>query len=102
MDVAAKETEVRGRRVIARIHDAIIIDKRLGVDSKYEVEHAMRAATSNDYWHLATKELLPYERPYSLDKHEIDAQRERIRLEEVHAKSQAVKGFLTRVMEWVG
>jgi hypothetical protein len=82
MEVAAKEIEARGRRVIARIHDAIIIDKRLGVDSKYEVEEAMKAATSNDYWHLVAKELEPYERPYSLDKHEIEAHRVRIAQEE--------------------
>ena len=85
MEVAAKEIEARGRRVIARIHDAIIIDKRLGVDSKYEVEEAMKAATSNEYWHLVAKELEPYERPYSLDKKEIDAHKSRIAQEEQEA-----------------
>jgi hypothetical protein len=99
MDVAAKEIEARGRRVIARIHDAIIIDKRLGVDSKYEVEEAMKAATSNEYWHLVAKELEPYERPYSVDKEEIEAHRERIRKEEAHAQSMAERGLMTRVFE---
>jgi hypothetical protein len=102
MDVAAKEIEARGRRVIARIHDAIIIDKRLGVDSKYEVEEAMKAASSNEYWHLVAKELEPYERPYSLDREEIEAHKERIRKEEAHAKSVAERGLLSRVSEWVG
>lgn len=86
MDVAAKEIEARGRQVIARIHDAIIIDKRLGVDNKCEVEEAMRKATSNEYWHLVGKELEPYERPYSLDRHEIEAHKLRIAQEERDAK----------------
>lgn len=99
MDVAAKEIEARGRRVIARIHDAIIIDKRLGVDSKYEVEEEMKAATSNEYWHLVAKELEPYERPYSLDKHEIEAHKKRIRNEEDYAKSMAERGLLTHALK---
>ena len=48
MDVAANEIEARGRRVIARIHDAIIIDTKLVLDDKIEVEEAMKAATSNE------------------------------------------------------
>ena len=85
MDVAAKEIEARGRKVIARVHDAIFVDKRLGVDNKNEVEEAMKSATSNEYWHLAGKEIEPYARPYSLDKFEIDSHKERIRLEEKEA-----------------
>ena len=92
MDVAAKEIEARGRRVIARIHDAIIIDKKLGVDSKCEVEEAMKAATSNEYWHLVAKELAPYERPYSLDKNEIDAHKSRIAQEE-----QEARGYISKL-----
>lgn len=102
MDVAAKEIEKRGRKVLARIHDAIIIDKKLGLDNKLEVEEAMKAATGSEYWHLVAKELEPYERPYSLDKEEVEAHRERIRKEEVHAKSMAERGLLSRVSEWVG
>ena len=85
MDVAANEIEARGRRVIARIHDAIIIDTKLVLDDKIEVEEAMKAATSNEYWHLVAKELEPYERPYSLDKKEIEAHKHRIAQEEQEA-----------------
>ena len=93
MDVAAREIEKRGRKVIARIHDAIIIDRKLGVDNKYEVEEMMKSATSNEYWHLVAKELLPYERPYSLDKDEIDAHKSRIANEEREARGYKSKCF---------
>lgn len=78
MDVAARAIESVGRKVLARIHDAIIIDKRLGVDNKQYVEHTMQAATGNPYWHLVAKELLPFERPFSLDRAEIDDHKQRI------------------------
>lgn len=78
MDVAARAIESVGRKVLARIHDAIIIDKRLGVDNKQYVEEAMQAATGNPYWHLVAKELLPFERPYNLDRAEIDDHKQRI------------------------
>jgi hypothetical protein len=101
MDVASEEIEKRGRKVLARIHDAIIIDKRLGVDNKIEIEEAMHKATSNPYWHLTPKELQPFERPYSLDRVEIEAHQERIREEEVFAKQAKSKGLLKSFFEWV-
>lgn len=100
MDVASEEIEKRGRKVLARIHDAIIIDKRLGVDNKIEIEEAMQKATSNPYWHLTPKELQPFERPYSLDRVEIEAHQERIREEEVFAKQAKSKGLLKSFFEW--
>jgi hypothetical protein len=100
MDVASEEIEKRGRKVLARIHDAIIIDKRLGVDNKIEIEEAMQKATSNPYWHLTPKELQPFERPYSLDRVEIEAHQERIKEEEVFAKQAKSKGLLKSFFEW--
>ena len=101
MDVAAKEIEARGRKVLARVHDAIFIDKRLGVDNKIEVEEAMKSATSNEYWHLVGKEIEPYARPYSLDKFEIDAHKERIRIEEIQAKQMAERGEIVGMLDWI-
>jgi hypothetical protein len=100
MDVAAEVIEKRGRKVLARIHDAIIIDKRLGVDNKIEVEEAMRDATSNPYWHLTAKELQPFERPYSLDRSEIEAHQERIKVETEIAMEKKSKGLLKTFFEW--
>jgi hypothetical protein len=102
MNVAAEEIEKRGRKVLARIHDAIIIDKRLGVDNKVEIEEAMHKATSNPYWHLTPKELQPFERPYSLDRAEIEAHQERIKEESAIAMEKKSKGMLRSLFEWVG
>lgn len=82
MDVAAREMEKRGKTVIARIHDAIIIDKKLVLDDKIEVEEAMRKETSNEYWYLTPKEIEPFNRPYCLDREEIEAHKSRIAQEE--------------------
>jgi hypothetical protein len=101
MDVVADEIEKRGRKVLARIHDAIIIDRKLGVDNKIEVEEAMQRATSNPYWHLTPKELQPFERPYSLDRAEIELHRERIRQEELRAREKSNSGVISKIFEWM-
>ncbi|MGV0960070.1 MAG: hypothetical protein ACOYB1_09540 [Limnohabitans sp.] len=100
MDVVADEIEKRGRKVLARIHDAIIIDKRLGVDNKYEIEAAMQRATSNPYWHLTHKELQPFERPYSLDREEIEAHQARMVEAEREAREVKSKGLLKTFFDW--
>ena len=101
MDVAAEEMEKRGRKVLARIHDAIIIDKRLGMDTKEEIQHVMQCATSNPYWHLTAKELQPFERPYSLDRAEIEAHQDHIRAQAVIAEAKKEAGLFNRFLEWV-
>ena len=86
MDYINEEIEKRGFKVLARVHDAIFVNNRLG-ESKHEIEHLLQSNTENKYWHLTMKELETYERPYCLDKAEIDAHRQRIAEEERHAKS---------------
>lgn len=100
MDVVADEIEKRGRKVLARIHDAIIIDKRLGQDTKEEIEYEMRKWDDNPYWHLTPKELEPFERPYSIDRAEIEAHKQRIREEEEFARQTKSKGLLQSLFEW--
>ena len=101
MDLVAEEIEKRGRKVLARIHDAIIINKRLGIDSKEEIEEAMRQWDGNKYWHLTAKELQPFDRPYSMDRAEIESHRERIRHEEANSKEKKSKGLLRSIYDWV-
>jgi hypothetical protein len=101
MDIAAHAIESLGRKVLARIHDAIIIDKRLGVDNKLFVEEAMQAATGNFYWHLTMKELEPFQRPYSMDRDEIDAHKKRIRDETVIAEAAQKSGLLRNIFSWM-
>jgi hypothetical protein len=91
MDIAAREIEKRGKKVLARIHDAIIIDKKLSFDDKIDVEEAMKHETGNEYWHLTAKEIEAFARPYCLDKDEIEAHKFRI----AHEESNAV-GYKTQ------
>jgi hypothetical protein len=84
MDFITDEIEKLGSTVLARIHDAIIVKYRLG-ESKHEIELLLQSKYENKYWHLTMKELKAYERPYCLDKAEIDAHREKIAEEERHA-----------------
>ncbi len=86
MDVAASAIERLGRKILARIHDAIIVDKQLGADNKQFVEAAMQAATGNPYWHLVAKELTRFERTYSMDAAEIELHKQRIADEEKSAE----------------
>lgn len=102
MDVAARAIESVGRKVLARIHDAIIIDKRLGVDNKLLVEETMQAATGNPYWHLTMKELEPFQRPYSMDRDEIMEHEKRIAEETLAAKTTKQKGLLWNFFTWIG
>jgi hypothetical protein len=55
--------EELGKTVIARIHDAIITREKLSVDDRWVIMDKMREATGNKYWHLNSKELLPYTAP---------------------------------------
>jgi len=60
MDVARSALKKEGRAVIANIHDAIIIRKKLSVDMKHEVELQMQEQTGNKYWRIAASHLEPY------------------------------------------
>jgi hypothetical protein len=88
MDYINGEIESRDITVIARVHDAIFVKNRLG-ERKEEIEYLLQSNTENEYWHLTMKELEPFNRPYCLDKAEIDAHQQRIAEEERHAKSVA-------------
>ena len=74
--------------MLARIHDAIIVKRRLGADHQLDIELAIRAQTENPHWHLQPTELEPYHRPLSLDKEEIQAHKARIAAEEQAANRQ--------------
>ena len=102
MDVAAHAIESLDRKVLARIHDAIIIDKKLGTDNKLIVEEAMRLATGNPYWHLTMKELEPFQRPYSMDRDEILAHKKRITDETLVAEAAQKSGLFTSIFNWIG
>lgn len=65
MGVVHAAIEATGRTVMARVHDAVFVDRRLGehIDS---VTHSMQLVTGNKYWRLVTTELKAWGRPASL------------------------------------
>lgn len=60
MDLVCNLIEEKGKRVIARIHDAVITRQKLSVDDREEVLYKIREATENEYWKLNHKELKPF------------------------------------------
>ncbi len=95
MDVVRDELKKLGRTVIANIHDAIIVKKRLGVDNKCEIEYRMQEVTGNKYWHLTAKELNRYETPVSAEEKEEVARHKRFIAEE----EQFAKGYVSQYFE---
>jgi hypothetical protein len=84
-----------GRKVIANIHDAVVIDKRLGAELKSEIEMLLHEKTGNPYWRLGATE---YKRYSSIPKDIlIDEQMHRERMLEQEAKAQAYQSTFTSV-----
>ena len=57
MDIVRGEIKRLKGDVLASIHDAIVVRKRLGADNKLDIEQKMREATGNPYWALGAKEV---------------------------------------------
>lgn len=91
MDVVREIATSKGRKVVASIHDAVILERRLGDDLKATIEFEMREQTGIPYWHLEGKELEPY-LSVSADvvQHE-QAHKRRIREEEQLATRYAIE-----------
>jgi hypothetical protein len=80
MDVVQAAIEATGRTVMARVHDAVFIDRRLG-EHMDSVTQAMQQATGNQYFRLATTELKAWGRPASLLRSDRIAEAEEERAE---------------------
>lgn len=96
MDIAKQVAKDKGHEILAHIHDAFVIRKKLGVDLKCEIELKMREKTGNPYWRMSAEELKRFA-PRGRDI-EVDAQshRQGIREEEAKAKKR-FKGPATYV-----
>jgi hypothetical protein len=57
MDIFRSYTSQNNLTVMANIHDAIILKKKLNGSLKKKIEQAMRTATNNHYWFLGEKKL---------------------------------------------
>ncbi len=60
MDIVRSYANQNNLTIMANIHDAIILKKKLNVSLKKKIEQAMKAATNNHYWFLGEKKLNRY------------------------------------------
>lgn len=65
MNVVREAIKASGRKVLASIHDAVVINIRLSDDSKSDIEFLMQQSTGNPYWRLGSTQ---YERFNSTPK----------------------------------
>ena len=59
MTIVRKTLVEHGQTILANIHDAIIVRKKLRVELRHEIELRMQELTDNKYWRLGTTELAP-------------------------------------------
>lgn len=85
MDLVRDAVTASGRRVLANIHDAIVIDKRLGSELKAEIELLLQTQTGNPYWSLGATEYKRYNAISKAALEEEKQHREWILLEEAKA-----------------
>jgi hypothetical protein len=57
MDIVRGTLAEHGKTVLANIHDAIVVRRRLGVDTRQEIELRMQQRTANPYWRLGSKQV---------------------------------------------
>ena len=57
MDIVRSYANQNNLTIMANIHDAIILKKKLNASLKKKIEQAMKAATNNHYWFLGEKKL---------------------------------------------
>jgi len=62
MDIVRAALLEHGKTILANIHDAIIVRKKLKVDLRHEIEMRMQDITDNEYWRLSATELRRFEK----------------------------------------
>ena len=60
MDIVRATLVEHGQTVLANIHDAIIVRRKLRLDLRHEIEMRMQDATDNNYWRLSATEIKRY------------------------------------------
>ena len=60
MNMVNDQVQQLGHRVLARIHDAIILRGQLESADKLKIEQSIQSATQNPYWRLDEKQLLGF------------------------------------------
>lgn len=86
MNIVRAAVEASGRKVLANIHDAVVINKRLGAELKSKIEMLLQEETDNPYWRLGATQ---YERFNSTPKEVLDEERlHRQRMARLEAEAQ--------------
>jgi len=85
MDVVRDSLREHGYTILARIHDAIIVSKKLSLDDRDEIQHRMHDITKNPYWYLTPKEIKGFEASLIDEKREIELHKDRIAADERRA-----------------
>lgn len=75
-----------GHKILASIHDAVIVRNRLGAERKHEIEFQMQEQSGNPYWRLASEKLIAFQPRLKDVQKEEQEHRQRIREEEARAK----------------
>lgn len=95
LNLVREAVEKKGRKVLANIHDAVVIDKRLGGELKSEIEMMLHDQTGNPYWRLGAT---PYERYNSTPKDVLEEEQlHRKRLVQEQANAQGYVSVFAQV-----
>jgi hypothetical protein len=63
MDLVREIVSQNGREVLGSIHDAVIVDKKLSLDLRLEIQYQLKLLTGNPYWLLNGEEHEAYDAP---------------------------------------
>jgi len=92
MNLVREMISQNGREVLGSIHDAVIVDKKLSLDMRVEIEYQLKLLTGNPYWRLKGEEHKAYDAPsrHIIAQEQAHKQRiwEETQLAEEYASSQ--------------
>jgi hypothetical protein len=91
MDVVRAAVEATGRKIIANIHDAVVINYRLGEETHSEIELLMHEKTGNPYWRLGETQYERYNSRSIDEKDEEKLHRQRMAQQELKARGHETK-----------
>ena len=89
------------KKILAHIHDAVIVRHKLGIDLKHEIELQMQEQTGNPYWRLACEPLNRFESRGKDSKLEERDHRQRIREEEADVQQWVRAGQFRGTHFWL-
>ena len=77
----------RGYEVLARVHDAVFVRRRLKDDDALDLINFVQKDLGNEYFGIKETKLDAFKRPASLDREDLEQHRQRIREETERAEN---------------